>query len=636
MKNRVTSDSGNPVNLFPFLAVLLCTMGALLVLLVVLAQRAGQRAVAEASMPTVVPQALPADSAETVKLVKKLAEVREYQQRLAELRKQADQRLLEEQQRLTHVEEHTRRLEHELARLSLAHEQLQATEQDQSVDQEQAERELARLQQLIKDTEARVEELREESQGKRSYAIVPYKGPNGTYRKPIYIECRKDAIILHPEGIHLKASDFADTSWPGNPLAAALRATRDHVNAQAAKAGMPEPPDPYPMILVRPDGIREYHMARAAIKSWDASYGYEFIESDWELNFPELPDPQIANVQHHAITLSRERLARLIRSAPRRFGGRGMGGSGSGGTGFGGTADSNGFGDGNADGEFASGAQLSQSQQGDSGSGTGSGTGSSTEKSEFDTTAANGSETQSGELQYGAMAGEPASAGGIGATGDSQAGTSDSDQGFAEAAGSGGVGDRYAQAAGSNGAGTSSEGSSGSASGSQASGDQGSSGGSAANGGATSGGSSAAGSQAESIADAQGRNWAVQNGSPNSVAIRRPIQIVVRQNQLALLPSRHATDGEAATGKVISLDQSMNEISKEFAAALRTRIEEWGLAGRGLYWKPVLKINVGPGGEQTAKQVLRLLKGSGVELSLPDTASAPRSRDAGGATNAIR
>ena len=298
MNKRLTSDSGNSVSLFPFLAVLLCTMGALLVLLVVLADRAGKRAVAEAEavlqQPAVAAalyqpelsqdakEAAEKAEKEAAELAMQLEKVHAYQKHLAELQQQGDQRLQEEKERLHHLEAHTRRMEHELARLSLAAEQLTATEDNQAVDQEQAERELTRLQQLVVDTEAELEELREDTQGKHSYAIVPYRGPNGTYRKPIYIECRKEAIILHPEGIRFKPSDFLATSWAGNPLAAALRATREHVNAQAAKAGAAEPPDPYPMILVRPDGIRQYSLVRAAITSWDASFGYEFIDSDWK------------------------------------------------------------------------------------------------------------------------------------------------------------------------------------------------------------------------------------------------------------------------------------------------------------------------------------------------------------------
>ena len=43
MSNRNASENSDSISLFPFLAVLLCTMGALLVLLVVLVQRAAER-----------------------------------------------------------------------------------------------------------------------------------------------------------------------------------------------------------------------------------------------------------------------------------------------------------------------------------------------------------------------------------------------------------------------------------------------------------------------------------------------------------------------------------------------------------------------------------------------------------------
>ena len=103
-----------------------------------------------------------------------------------------------------------------------------------------------------------------------------------------------------------------------------------------------------------------------------------------------------------------------------------------------------------------------------------------------------------------------------------------------------------------------------------------------------------------------------------------------------LLPSRHAIDGDAVTSKVISLSQSMPEISSEFVAALRSRVDEWGLAGNELYWRPVIKLNVDQDGEKTAKQVLRLLRDSGIEVSLPDTARAPSSGNLEGTSDATR
>ncbi len=632
MNNRLTSDSGKSVSLFPFLAVLLCTMGALLVLLVVLADRAGKRAVAEALQsseslqPSVAPadyqQKLSDDSRAAAELERQLEEVHAYQQQLAELRQQADQRLEKEKQRLAHLEDHARRLEHELARLTLAAEQLKATEQNQSVDQQQAERELKRLQQLIADTEAQLEELREEnSQGQRSYAIVPYRGPNGTYRKPIYIECRKDVVILHPEGVRLQPSDFAATSWPGNPLAAALRATRTHVNAQAAQAGAAEPPDPYPMILVRPDAIAHYLRVRAAITSWDTSYGYEFIDSDWKLSFPEAADPLLARKQQHAIMLAREQLARRIRSAPRKYVGVGLAGTASGARG--GRSGTDGYGKGHSagetgEGDFATREPLGQSQSG----GTGQGNGYAAGQSSTDSAAGYQQAAEGNELQFGAMGGSGGEAGAAHGTSDLAEGTQEASEGSNGSEGNGGLGDRYSQTTTSGGSGEASTDSSGGADSGQAA----STGGSAASGSATGGSSISASGQPSSIADSQGRNWAVQRGGRGAVPIRRTIQVVVRENQIALLQSRHTLGSETSTGQVISLDQPTNQISREFVAALRTRIAEWGLAGNGLYWRPMLKLNVGSGGEQTAEQVLRLLKNSGVEVSPPETARATNGR----------
>ncbi|MCG8448338.1 MAG: hypothetical protein MI725_02005, partial [Pirellulales bacterium] len=334
MSNRATSENSNAVGLFPFLAVLLCTMGALLVLLVVMAQRAGKRTAAKLQTSTTASQPEGATSSEdseaAAQLVRRLDRVREYQKQLDRLNKQTSEQLREEKERLSHLEEHSRRLEHELARLTIAAQQLEATEQNQVVDEQQAELQLAQLQQLIQEKQDQLDELRSQGVGNRSYAIVPYKGLNGTYRKPIYIECSKEGVFLHPEGVRLEKSDFLATSWSGNPLAAALRASRGYLNAKAAREKQPEPPEPYPLLLVRPDGILQYARVRAAIQSWDNDFGYEFIDSDWQLEFPELPDPQLAEVQQHAILMARDRLQRLVQSAPSRFLGVDFGGGGSG------------------------------------------------------------------------------------------------------------------------------------------------------------------------------------------------------------------------------------------------------------------------------------------------------------------
>ena len=154
---------------------------------------------------------------------------------------------------------------------------------------------------------------------RRSYAIVPYEGPNQTRRQPIYLECRADAVILQPEGIRLTESDFEGPLGPGNPLAVALRAAREHLLAR--RDFDPQVGEPYPLLLVRPEGINAYYAARAAMKSWGFDFGYELIDDGWKLAYPP-PDPRLAEVLRQVIATARVNQARLVAAAPREYGSR--------------------------------------------------------------------------------------------------------------------------------------------------------------------------------------------------------------------------------------------------------------------------------------------------------------------------
>ena len=69
--------------------------------------------------------------------------------------------------------------------------------------------EIARLRAEIAETDRRLAEARQAADRRsRSYAVVPYRGSQGTYRRPIYVECRSDSIVLQPEGVVLTEDDF--------------------------------------------------------------------------------------------------------------------------------------------------------------------------------------------------------------------------------------------------------------------------------------------------------------------------------------------------------------------------------------------------------------------------------------------
>ena len=153
--------------------------------------------------------------------------------------------------------------------------------------------------------------------------MVPYEGPNGTYRRPIYIECVKGELVLQPEGVHLTADDLRPPIGPGNPLASVLRATRDHLVRLNPKVGESRDLSPYPLLLVRPDGLMVYDRARQAIEAGDFDMGFELVESDWKLKFPQA-DPQLAAVEAQALDQSRARQQILAAAAPRAYGNSSM------------------------------------------------------------------------------------------------------------------------------------------------------------------------------------------------------------------------------------------------------------------------------------------------------------------------
>src|SRR5690606_6823218 len=150
------------------------------------------------------------------------------------------------------------------------------------------------------------------AQQKRTFTIIPYPGPNGTTRRPIYIECTERGIILRPENVVLRPEDFDGPLGPGNPLDAALRAIREYYMRNSGQAMSEEP---YPLLIVRPDGVAGYGVAREAMSGWEDEFGYELVSDEVQLNYPP-PDPALAALLQKAIADARSRQARLRAAMP--------------------------------------------------------------------------------------------------------------------------------------------------------------------------------------------------------------------------------------------------------------------------------------------------------------------------------
>ncbi|HEV3024886.1 MAG TPA: hypothetical protein VGX76_20565, partial [Pirellulales bacterium] len=248
------------------------------------------------------------------------ADLEETQWRISQLdetRGKTATQLADDRLRLSHVEDHARRLRQQLDQLRGA---MAATEQLGGADTQERQQELVAAAAKVRQAQqALAEALRTAKQRSATYSVVPYEGPNVTRRRPVYIECRAESVVLQPEGIELAPEDFS-LLGPGNPLASTLRAMQEYFTRQSGGANASEP---YPLLLVRPEGVGAYYAARAALDTWGSDFGYELVGSDWKLTFPE-PDSRLAELTRKVLAEARVRQqeyvlasSQLARSRPR-------------------------------------------------------------------------------------------------------------------------------------------------------------------------------------------------------------------------------------------------------------------------------------------------------------------------------
>ena len=212
--SRKPPAAGPTISLFPFLAVLLCTMGALLVVLVLFSRSVKQNEAAKLDHES-------EELAAELELARDSLHWRRDQ--LAGVRERTAEELATARMQLAGIEENTRALEDELAKLERTAAALVSDAGAVAVDDET----LRGLEERLASARESLDEARAGRDTKPpAYAVVPYEGRQGTHRRPLYIECCGDGVFLQPEGIRLSPGDFEGPSGPGNPLASALRAAR--------------------------------------------------------------------------------------------------------------------------------------------------------------------------------------------------------------------------------------------------------------------------------------------------------------------------------------------------------------------------------------------------------------------------
>lgn len=637
-------------SLFPFLAVLLCTMGALVVILMLVV------ASAQASAKQVAKQ--------------RTEQIEEVESQIKFARQAYEKEYLEgqidlEKSRLAlqHLENHVQELLEELDDLQTTKQLLTSdSQQDQTAEIEESISELEK--QLADAKEELTKKLENPDGDKPIFAIIPYDGPNGTHRRPIYLECTGRGLLIQPEGIPLGASDLQPPFGPGNPLDAALRTIR----TEFAPENRAVTSTAYPLLIVRPSGIAVYLAARAAMSGWDDQFGYELVDENTELIFPETKPglkPKVAK----ALDLARQRQAALVMAMPRKYGRLGenngtsvyRGPSAS-------TASYNSLSGPNSLGTAVPGSDFSNTQSSRSNTSNGTRGGFSdlasndnylnsepnlSENLGFSRDRSNSDSRNSAGQQFD---GTPL----LSEQGDSRAFGGGSNGSESGNFGAGGQGSGQSSAASR---GTKSSGANGVAGGSSsieaaqpasASGNQisiptfglsqntgsssqqsltTSSTGSPSPSSANRSGSSSqnqvnsqqsqqnvraseqglngqSGAATRSVANSRGRNWAWSEGPRTQTPVVRSIRLVCANDHWLILPDAGKKSGEVR----IEFDGSPRERAERLAKLIHSRVESWGLALSGGYWKPILVAEVQPGADWRYDQLLRLLEHSGLEV----------------------
>jgi hypothetical protein len=607
------------IQLFPFLAVLICTMGALVVLLHAFARHGQEQAMKIARAKA---------KAESKQEKMDVEDVQWRISHLRDARAKTAAQLANERLKLSHVEDHQRRLGEKLEQLKIAAAELERAAEQKSSGETAAAAELAAVQAKLNEAKRALDAARADGTRKSvSYAVIPYEGRNSTRRRPIYIECRESLIVLQPEGVELSPRDFAGVFGPGNPLASAVRAKSEYLARQAPPGSAPE--EPYPLLLVRPEGVAAYYAARAALDSWGSEFGYELVGSDWPLKFPP-PDPQLvlltrkvvaeARLRYREYTLSSPQVAKT-RSRPvyraRAHGGFApVGGSGAFGTG----------GRGAGWDEFAGawargGDAISEgdpygepnSSEDRAGSGAFPSRGGADFQDPYsdspDGVAGNGAaKTHPGGPQT-HHPGEPPYTGGNG----NDARQSGTPQG--EAGGDPETHDSAGQPTGTTARQSFPSGAAGGSHGQSAESlvDLPQPGG-GGNGPPSHAASPPAphatlGHHKTSMASTRGSDWGLPESSAGAVAATRPILVECYPDRLIL-----QSETRGVPAREIHLAERTEDSIDELVSAVWDHMKGWGKAGKGLYWRPTLSINVQPGAAARFDEIQALLADSGLDV----------------------
>lgn len=314
------------VSLFPFLAVLICAMGALIFLLVVTTRRIRQQAIMEVQSVS-VEEVVRADVFPPILFAAEIEEpqepeppevivetpviISEPEPQVIDLAAEQKTKLralsLQKEKRLNYLKRQNLnliRLKDELnqseSHLVSGQQQVRLLkEKDEDLIQkmDQVKQQNSRAAELLQEELQKLQEKKQSQKTARSkYSIIPYDGQTGTAKRPILIECTDQGLTFIPEGITLTPDDLQDFTPGYNPLLAGTQALFQYWKLKDQKSNQ----EPYVLILVRPSGSVGYYVARKLLNNLKLDSGYELIDADWDFELPA-SDPKAEQVCQEAV-----------------------------------------------------------------------------------------------------------------------------------------------------------------------------------------------------------------------------------------------------------------------------------------------------------------------------------------------
>lgn len=92
-------------------------------------------------------------------------------------------------------------------------------------------------------------------------------GVNQT-KTPIYIECRQDGVLIHPQQLFVPAASISQSGSAFQQLLNRVSQNRDRE---------------YIIVALRPDGFEVFETVRTLIEQKNIDFGYEPFDRDWKL-----------------------------------------------------------------------------------------------------------------------------------------------------------------------------------------------------------------------------------------------------------------------------------------------------------------------------------------------------------------